>query len=339
MAHQTKTFMQHLFELRHKGLIERDLTTLLHAVTTSCKAIANHLKNGDLGDAMGSLDSQNVQGETQKKLDVIANDIFLERCQYSGVLCAMVSEEMDQIYPIPGDFPTGPYVLFFDPLDGSSNVDVNVSVGTIFSIFKLSEIPDKLTVEALMKPGVEQVAAGYALYGPSTMLVLTTGHGVDAFTFDGSIGEFRQTHVGIQIPEDTSEIAINASRARYWEAYLKTYVDECFEGANGPRGRDFNMRWVASMVAEVHRILLRGGVFMYPVDSQNRKAGGKLRLLYEANPMSFLVEQAGGRSVSRTDRIMEIAPENLHQRVGVFMGSKSEVDLLVSKAQASRSVS
>ncbi len=274
--------------------VPRDLTTLLHSIATACKAISNNLKNGALADVLGSLDSENVQGETQKKLDVIANDIFLHRCECSGVLAAMVSEEMDEIYEIPERFPKGHYVLLFDPLDGSSNIDVNVSVGTIFSILRLDEVPDEITYETVLRPGCEQVAAGYALYGPSTMLVLTTGNGVDGFTFDGSIGEFRHTNTNIRVPEDTSEFAINAARMRFWPSAIQSYVETCMAGREGPRGRDFNMRWVASMVAEVHRVLLRGGIFMYPVDSQNSSAGGKLRLLYEASPMAMLIEQAGG---------------------------------------------
>ncbi len=317
--------MQHLFQQRHAGLIERDLTTLLHSVATACKAIANHLKNGDLGDAMGALESENVQGETQKKLDVIANDIFLERCQYSGVLAGMVSEEMEDIHQIPKNLPKGRYVILFDPLDGSSNIDVDVSVGSIFSIFELPEVPEKLTIEDVLRKGVEQVAAGYAIYGPSTMLVLSTGHGVNAFTFDGSIGEFRQTHEDLKIPADTSEIAINASRRRHWDESLRNYVDDSFAGEAGTRGRDFNMRWIASMVAEVHRIMMRGGIFIYPVDDKNRAEGGKLRLLYEASPMGFLVEQAGGAASTGTERILEVDPTGLHQRVGVVLGSANEV--------------
>ncbi len=328
MIDTSTTLIQFLLEQRHRGHADRDLTTLLHSIATACKAISNSLKNGALADVLGSLDSENVQGETQKKLDVIANDIFLKRCECSGVLAAMVSEEMDEIYEIPGRFPKGQYVLLFDPLDGSSNIDINVSVGTIFSILKLPDVPQDVTYETVLRPGCEQVAAGYALYGPSTMLVLTTGSGVEGFTFDGSIGEFRHTHSKIQVPEDASEFAINASRARFWPGAIRTYVETCVAGKDGPRGRDFNMRWVASMVAEVHRVLLRGGVFLYPVDSENADKGGKLRLLYEANPMAMLIEQAGGTAIDGQNRILDLKPEGPHQRVGTILGSRNEVDHL-----------
>lgn len=326
MIDTSTTLIQHLLEQRHCGKLDRDLTTLLHSVATACKAISNGLKNGAFADVLGSLDSKNVQGETQKKLDVIANDIFLHRCECSGVLAAMVSEEMDDIYEIPDRFPKGQYVLLFDPLDGSSNVDVNVSVGTIFSIIKLDEVPEKITYETVLRPGNQQVAAGYALYGPSTMLVLTIGNGVDGFTFDGSIGEFRHTHTDIRVPEETGEFAINASRMRFWPPAVRSYVETCIAGRDGPRGRDFNMRWVASMVAEIHRVLLRGGVFMYPVDSENAGNGGKLRLLYEANPMALLVEQAGGLASDGKARLLDLRPVEPHQRVGTILGSKNEVE-------------
>lgn len=328
MTDTSMTYIQFLLDERRRSEGDRDLITLLHSVATACKAISNSLKNGALADVLGSLDTENVQGETQKKLDVIANDIFLRRCEFSGVLAAMVSEELDEIYQIPARFPKGQYVLFFDPLDGSSNIDINVSVGSIFSILRLPEVPSVITYETVLQRGVEQVAAGYALYGPSTMLVLSTGKGVHGFTLDGSIGEFRHTHNRISLPPDASEFAINASRAQWWEPPVKRYVDDCIAGENGPRGRYFNMRWVASMVAEVHRILLRGGVFLYPADQKNRTAGGKLRLFYEANPMAFLIEQAGGLASTGRERIMEVAPVSPHQRVPVILGSRAEVELL-----------
>lgn len=328
MTDTTTTLIQFLLERRHRGEIDRDLTTLLHSVATACKAIASNLKNGALADVLGSLDSENVQGETQKKLDVIANDIFMKRVECSGVLAAMVSEELDEIQPIPESLPKGPFVILFDPLDGSSNIDINVSVGTIFSIIKLDDVPDEITYETVLKPGNQQIAAGYALYGPSTMLFLTTGNGVDGFTFDGSIGEFRHTHSHIEIPKETNEFSINASRMRFWTKPVRTYVDECLAGKDGPRGRDFNMRWVASMVAEVHRVLLRGGVFMYPVDAKNADLGGKLRLFYEANPMAMIVEQAGGRATDGETRILDVKPEHPHQRVGTILGSSNEIEYI-----------
>lgn len=322
------TLVQFLLDQRRRVDGDRDLTTLLHSVATACKAISSSLKHGALADALGSLETQNVQGETQKKLDVIANDIFLGRCEFSGVLAAMVSEELDEIYQIPESLPRGRYVLLFDPLDGSSNIDINVSVGSIFSIFRLPEVPELVTYETVLRKGMDQVAAGYAIYGPSTMLVLSMGDGVHGFTLDGNIGEFRLTHRRIAIPPQASEFAINASRAQWWEPPVRRYVDDCVAGANGPHGRYFNMRWVASMVAEVHRILLRGGVFLYPVDEKNRDVGGKLRLFYEANPMAFIVEQAGGAASTGRQRILEVEPESPHQRVPVILGSRDEVELL-----------
>ncbi len=241
----------------------------------------------------------------------------------------MASEEMEEVYPIPARYPRGKYLLTFDPLDGSSNIDVNVSVGTIFSILRCpGECKTHPSAEAFLQPGTEQVCAGYALYGPSTMLVLTTGNGVNGFTLDQNIGEFILTHPNMTIPEDTGEFAINASNMRFWEAPVKRYVDECLAGSDGPRGRDFNMRWIASMVAEVHRILTRGGIFMYPLDEKMKARGleGKLRLMYEANPMSFIIEQAGGANSTGRERIMEIKPKDLHQRVPVILGSKNEVE-------------
>ncbi len=329
MSNTKITLIQFLIEEQRRHGGDERVTMLLHDVATACKSIANALKNGALADVLGSLETENVQGETQKKLDLLSNDIFLERCSFGGNLGALVSEEMDEIQPIPAKYPKGRYALLFDPLDGSSNIDVNVSVGSIFSVLKLPEGVTEITHETVLRPGVEQICAGYAMYGPSTMMVLTTGHGVNGFTLDGDIGEFRLTHPNIQIPAATPEFAINASREKWWEPPVRQYVEECISGENGPRGRTYNMRWVASMVAEVHRILMRGGVFLYPVDEKNRDAGGKLRLFYEANPMSFLVEQAGGLASTGRERIMEIPPESPHQRVPVILGSRDEVSRVV----------
>jgi fructose-1,6-bisphosphatase I len=244
----------------------------------------------------------------------------------------MASEEMDEIYEIPNQYPRGKYLLTFDPLDGSSNTDVNVSVGTIFSILRCPGERVCPHLDAFMQPGTQQVAAGYALYGPSTMMVLTTGNGVNGFTLDQDIGEFILTHPDMTIPAQTREFAINASNMRFWEPPVRRYVDECLAGKDGPRGEDFNMRWIASMVAEVHRILTRGGIFMYPVDAKMKVNGteGKLRLMYEANPMSFIVEQAGGASSTGQSRIMSLVPRELHQRVPVILGSREEVDRVVA---------
>ena len=307
-----------------------NLTLLLNDVVTACKVISDQVNHGALVGALGSAGSENVQGETQKKLDILSNEIFLRFNEVGGHLAGMASEEMDDPYALPEGAPRGKYLLLFDPLDGSSNIDVNVSVGTIFSILKCPEGVTHPEVEDFLQPGTTQVCAGYALYGPSTMLVLTTGEGVNGFTLDQNIGEFLLTHPNMAIPEDTREFAINASNQRFWEAPVKRYVDECLAGEDGPRGENFNMRWVASMVAEVHRILTRGGIFMYPMDERMRAKGGKLRLMYEANPMGFIVEQAGGVCSTGRERIMDIQPSGLHQRVPVILGSKNEVDRVVS---------
>lgn len=311
-----------------------EFTLLLNDVVTACKNISSAVNQGALVGVLGAAGSENVQGEDQKKLDVISNEIFLRSNEWHGHIAAMGSEEMDDIYQIPEQYPRGKYFLVFDPLDGSSNIDVNVSVGTIFSILRA---PDDVisggrqpTQEDFLQPGVKQVCAGYALYGPQTMLVLTTGHGTHGFTLERGAGEFVLTHPNIQIPEETKEFAVNASNQRFWEPGMQQYIGDCLKGKEGPRGKDFNMRWVASMVAEVHRILMRGGVFTYPIDEKIRAKGlgGKLRLMYEANPMSFIVEQAGGASTTAYQRIMEIEPEHLHQRVPVVLGSKQEVDMI-----------
>lgn len=307
-----------------------DFTSLLNDILTACKKIACAVNRGGLIGILGSADTENVQGETQKKLDIISNDVMVNSLEWTGHLAGMASEEMDHPLPIPSLYPKGKYLILFDPLDGSSNIDINVSVGTIFSILRAPEGCDNPKAEDFLQPGTKQVCAGYAVYGPATMLVLTTGHGVNGFTLDRSIGEFILSHPDMQIPAHTSEFAINMSNQRFWEVPVKRYVEECVAGQTGPRKRDFNMRWVASMVAEVHRILTRGGIFMYPVDEKLKAKGqtGKLRLMYEANPMSFIVEQAGGASSTGRERIMDIRPSDLHQRVPVILGSREEVERL-----------
>jgi len=266
-----------------------------------------------------------VQGEAQKKLDVISNEILLEANAWGGHLAACASEEMDHSQPVPSEYPMGDFLLLFDPLDGSSNIDVNVSVGTIFSVLRAPQGVDKPGDEHFLQPGTQQVAAGYCIYGPSTMLVLTVGHGTHAFTLDRETGEFVLTQRGMQVPADTKEFAINMSNQRHWEAPMQAYVADLLAGKEGVRGKDFNMRWTASMVADVRRILTRGGIFIYPWDKKDPSKPGKLRLMYEANPMSLLVEQAGGAATNGRERILDIAPTQLHQRVPVFLGSKNEV--------------
>jgi fructose-1,6-bisphosphatase I len=316
-------------EQRHTSGATGDFTALLNDLVTSIKVISNAVNKGALVGTMGALESENIQGETQKKLDVITNDIMMRHNEWAGHLAGMASEEMDDVYSIPAKYPLGKYLLVFDPLDGSSNVDINISVGTIFSILHAPVSGRAATAEDFLQPGTKQVCAGYALYGSSTMLVLTTGHGVNGFTLDRDVGEFLLTHPGMKIPENTGEFAINASNRRFWEPPVQRYVEECLAGTEGPRGRDFNMRWVASMVAEVHRILNRGGIFMYPRDTKDPAKPGKLRLMYEANPMSMIVEQAGGVSSTGYERILDIQPSGLHQRVPVILGSKNEVEIVL----------
>ena len=310
---------------RVDGLIPAQLRLLLEVVARACKSISHSVNKGALGEVLGSAGSENVQGEIQKKLDIIANEVLIEANEWGGHLAAMASEEMDDIYQVPNRYPRGEYLLLFDPLDGSSNIDVNVSIGTIFSVLRKSEGVDVLEKDFL-QAGHQQVAAGYCVYGPQTTLVLTVGHGVAMFTLDREQGSFVLTQEHVRIPEDTQEFAINMSNMRHWDAPTKRYIDECLQGREGPRGKDFNMRWIASMVADVHRILTRGGVFMYPWDKREPGKAGKLRLMYEANPMAWLVEQAGGAATNGQQRILDITPEQLHQRVSVVLGSKNEVE-------------
>ena len=308
-----------------------DFNALILDVAIACKAIARAVAFGELGGVMGNHASEaggsvNVQGETQKKLDVLSNEVFIRRTEWAGNLAGMASEEMDDPYQIPGQYPRGKYLLVFDPLDGSSNIDVNVSVGSIFSVLRGPDTGADVTVADFLQPGTKQVAAGYALYGPTTMLVLTVGDGVNGFTLDPNLGEFMLTHPQMKIPVDTQEFAINASNSRFWEAPVKRYVDECLAGKTGPRGKDFNMRWIASMVAEAHRILMRGGVFMYPRDTKDASKPGRLRLLYEANPIGMIMEQAGGRASTGETPMLGVQPTSLHQRIGLVFGSKNEVE-------------
>jgi len=310
---------------RDKGHIPADLRLLLEVVARACKSISHAVNKGALGGVLGSAESENVQGEVQKKLDIIANEVLLEANEWGGHLAAMASEEMDSIYPVPNRYPQGEYLLMFDPLDGSSNIDVNVSIGTIFSVLKKAEDSQGVTEQDFLQPGKQQVAAGYCVYGPQTTLVLTVGDGVAMFTLDREQGSFVLTQENVQVPADTQEFAINMSNMRHWDEPVRRYIDECLQGKEGPRGKDFNMRWIASMVADVHRILTRGGVFMYPWDKREPHKPGKLRLLYEANPMSWLIEQAGGASTNGKERILDLQPSQLHERVSVILGSKNEV--------------
>jgi len=302
-----------------------DLGALLIDVAAAVKAISAMTAKGALGGYLGKIGTTNVQGETQQKLDVLADDVLIKSCEWGGLVAGMASEELEEPYAIPAEFPRGRYLLVFDPLDGSSNTDVNVSVGTIFSVLRHEKREAPATADYL-QPGRLQVAAGYAVYGPSTMFVVTVGQGTHGFTLDREIGNFILTHPNMEIHADTSEFAINTSNARFWEPPVHRYVTECQAGKTGDRGRDFNMRWIASMVAEVHRILIRGGVFMYPKDTKDPTKPGRLRLMYEANPIAMLVEQAGGRATTGEKRVLDLVPTGLHQRVPLILGSRNEVE-------------
>jgi fructose-1,6-bisphosphatase I / sedoheptulose-1,7-bisphosphatase len=335
-THRRYTLTQYLIEQRRRYPgASGDFNALLLDVALACKAIARTVAFGELGSMLGQpapdvTTTVNVQGEEQKKLDVISNEYFMQMTEWGGHLAGMASEEMDDPHQIPATLQRGKYLLVFDPLDGSSNIDVNVTVGSIFSVLRApQDVIDsgRDVVEAdFLQPGTQQLAAGYALYGPTTMLVLTVGNGVAGFTLDPNLGQFMLTHPGLQVPADTHEFAINASNSRFWEAPVKRYVDECLAGKTGPRSKDFNMRWIASMVAEAHRILMRGGVFMYPRDTKDPAKPGRLRLLYEANPIAMLMEQAGGRASTGREPMLSVKPNALHQRIGLVFGSRNEVE-------------
>lgn len=329
----SKTLGLYLREMETKHGIDPRLTGLIAHLADTCKEISFKVSRGALAGVLGSAGSENVQGETQKKLDVIANDIMCQACAESGYVSGIASEEMDHALQVPENCEVGPYLVLFDPLDGSSNIDINVSIGTIFSILPAGEPHRNVTDEEFLQPGVNQLAAGYVIYGPQTQLVFTMGHGTVVFTLDLSSGTYLQTCEGMNIPVTAKEFAINCSNMRHWEAPVVRYINELLAGKTGPRGKDFNMRWVAAMVAEVHRILNRGGIFMYPRDNRDPSKPGKLRLMYEANPMSWLIEEAGGVATNGYERIREIKPTGLHQRVAVFLGAKEEVELVTSYHQ------
>jgi fructose-1,6-bisphosphatase I len=323
------TLSEHLQRQVQAGL-DVGLATLIEALAESCVRIAAAVQRGALGGVLGAEGTDNVQGEAQKKLDVISNDILLDGTARSGQLGGIASEEMEGVHPVPEDITRGNWLLLFDPLDGSSNIDVNVSIGTIFSVLPHPRPGEQATSEDFLQPGHRQVAAGYVVYGPQVQLVLTLGKGVDGFTLDPVRGQFMHTQADVQLPVDTREFSINTSNARFWEPPVARYIQECVAGKLGPRGENFNMRWVGSMVADVHRTLCRGGVFMYPRDLKDPGKPGKLRLMYEANPMGWLVEQAGGRASTGRERILDVQPTGLHQRIAVIMGSRNEVERIDS---------
>lgn len=326
MQYGRTTFSKFIIE-EQRRMVEPDpqLTALLNDIQTACKYIALAVARGALQTA-GNEAATNVHGETQRPLDVISNDIMLRSCEWGGQLCGMASEEMEAPYQIPGQYPRGRYLLLFDPLDGSSNLDVDVTAGTIFSVLRAPEGVSEPSREDFLQRGTCQVCAGYALYGPSAMLVVTMGRGVHGFTLDPEIGAFTLTHPMMRIPDEAREFAINTSNARFWEPPVQRYVDECVKGSSGPRGADFNMRWIASLVAEVHRILVRGGLFLHPQDTKDPRTAGRLQLLYEANPIALLIEQANGRASTGRSRLLEVVPNDMHQRIPVILGSKNEVE-------------
>lgn len=318
-----RTLSQYLQQ--HNSQIPTALANVIETLAHVCQRIDTTLQKGALAGVLGSAENENVQGETQKKLDVISNDYLMQALITHTNVAGFASEELDQFTPAQA---SGEYLVLFDPLDGSSNLDINMGVGTIFSILPAKNHP--VQADDFLQAGREQVCAGYVLYGPSTMLALTTGHGVDIFTLDVDNKQFLLTHEQVKISEETQEFAINMSNQRHWEAPVQRYIEELLAGKTSVRGKDFNMRWVACMVGDVHRILCRGGIFMYPYDTKDPKKAGRLRLMYEANPMSFLVEQAGGASNTGRIRIMDVQPNDIHQRIPVILGSKQEVERVVS---------
>jgi fructose-1,6-bisphosphatase len=329
MPHGRTTFSKFIIEdQRRRAETDPDLTGLLNDIQTACKFIASSVSRGALNVFDDTATGVNLQGEKQKPLDVIANDIVLAICEWGGQLCGMASEEMDEPYIIPDEYPKGRYLLLFDPLDGSSNIDVDVTVGTIFSVLRAPQGVTEPRVADFLQPGTQQVAAGFALYGPTSMIVITLGAGVHGFTLDREIGAYTLTHPDMRIPETTCEFAINASNERFREPPVRRYVEECIQGKTGPRGVDFNTRWIASLVAEICRILIRGGLFMYPRDTKDTSKPGCLRLMYEANPMAMVIEQAGGAASTGRERILDIVPSVLHQRVPLILGSRAEVERL-----------
>lgn len=326
MQKEKITLQDYLARTLSSGPFAKEIAGLLLDLSEACVEISRMTRQGALAGVLGSLGSQNVQGETQKKLDVLADEIFLEKLKSCTDVAGCVSEELDQPVVFKRDGPA-PLLVIFDPLDGSSNIDVNVSVGSIFSVHRAPAQGAPSTGDFLCK-GRDQLAGGYAVYGPATMLVLTVGQGTQAFTLDAATSRFVLTHKDLQVPAETAEFAINASNERFWEPPVKRYITECRAGKTDVREKDFNMRWVASMVAEVHRILMRGGVFLYPRDTKDPAKPGRLRLMYEASPMAMIIEQAGGLASNGRQRILDVVPEDVHQRIGVILGSRQEVERL-----------
>lgn len=313
-------------EQRRNPVLAGDFSMLISDVVRSCKAIAQGISRGALAGLPEDPWSPNPHDDDQLSPAHLANQAFLNHCVWGGHLAAMTSSESPDIYPIPEKAERGRYLLVFHPLDGASNIDVNVTVGSIFSVRACEDGIEEPRTTDFLQLGARQLAAGYALYGPSTMLVLTVGTGTHGFTLDREIGEFLLTHPNMRIPPETSSFAINTSNGRHWEPPIRRYVDECMAGKTGIREKDFNMRWVASMVADVHRILVRGGVFMYPRDTRDMKKPGRLQLLHQVSPMAMIVEQAGGLASTGYERIGDVAPTGLRQQVPAILGSRNEVE-------------
>jgi fructose-1,6-bisphosphatase I len=317
MTYSRTTFSKFIIEdQRRRPNPEPELTGLLNDVQTACKFIASAISRGALAD------------DPKKSLEATANDIMLRQCEFGGSLLGMISRLIEQPYQIPHAYPRGRYLLAFDPLEGSSNLDIDHTVGTIFSILRAPAGASEAVEADFLRPGTEQVAAGFALYGPAAAMVLTLGSGVHGFTLDREIGAFMYTHPDMRIPAATREFAIDASNQRFWEPPIRHYVEECIEGAAGPRGVDFDMRWVDSLAADVYRILLRGGLFIYPRDTKDPSQRGRLRQLYEANPIALIVEQAGGAASTGRERILDVVPAHPHARIPVILGSRDEVERL-----------
>ena len=319
--------MQRLAPSLRADNVPLDLISLIKTILAATKEISFRVSQAQLGGLMGSTLDENIQGEVQKKLDVVANELFKDILLESGFVKAISSEEEDT--SVAGE-KDGKFIVSFDPLDGSSNIDINSLIGTIFSIHKAKPELDSADPNQFKQAGNSQVCAGYVLYGPSTMLVMTTGSGTHFYVLDRTHGGYLLVERNVQVPTDTQEFAINMSNQRFWQAPMQNYITDLLAGDTGPRGKNFNMRWIAAMVGDIHRVLCRGGIFTYPADSKDSNKPYKLRLMYEANPMSFLIEQAGGLAMTSQGRIMDIAPSDIHQRVEVIMGSKNEVEQCLS---------
>lgn len=318
--------MINLFQHLREQAVTTSLIELLEVVANAGKEIAFRVRQGALAGVLGSTQDENIQGETQKQLDVISNQLMKDLLLACSHVCSIASEEEDTV--VAGN-PNGEFIIAFDPLDGSSNIDINGQIGTIFSIYRAQKNISASDEAQFRQQGTQQVCAGYVLYGPSTLLVITIGKGTHAFTLDATQGTFLLTANNLQIPTDTKEFSINMSNQRFWNETMRSYINNLVLGESGPRGKNFNMRWNAAMVGDVHRVILRGGIFLYPSDNRNPTQPAKLRLLYEANPMALLIENAGGKAWNETQRILDIQPTTLHERVAVILGSANEVDICV----------